>query len=183
MLTFGLFCILIFGFLMGLRRGLILQVLHLTGYIISFIIAAIYYDDLAEKISLFIPYADLSADGAWAVFMANMPLEDAFYNAVSFLIIFIIAKVVLQIIATMLDFVARLPMLKWVNSLFGAILGFIEVYLIAFILLYVIALVPLTRIQTIIDGSSLAKWMIEKTPFLSQKIESLWFVELLSQLS
>src|SRR5699024_6687001 len=119
--------------------GLILQVLHLTGYIISFIIAVMYYEKLADKISLFIPYANLPADGAWAVFMANMPVEEAFYNAVSFLIIFIIAKIALQILATMLDFVARLPLLKWVNSLFGAILGFVEVYLIVFILLYVIA--------------------------------------------
>lgn len=182
MLTFGLICILIFGFLMGLRRGLILQVLHLTGYIISFIIAVMYYEKLADKISLFIPYANLPADGAWAVFMANMPVEEAFYNAVSFLIIFIIAKIVLQILATMLDFVARLPLLKWVNSLFGAILGFVEVYLIAFILLYVIALVPLIKIQKIIDSSSLAKFMIERTPYLSQKIETLWFIELLSQL-
>lgn len=182
MLTFGLFCILIFGFLMGLRRGLILQALHLTGYIISFIIATIYYQKLAEKISLYIPYADLPADGAWAVFLANMPLEEAFYNGISFVIIFIGAKIVLQIIATMLDFVARLPILKWINSLFGAILGFVEIYLIAFILLYVAALVPITKVQTIIEGSGLATFIIEKTPYLSNKMETLWFIELLTQM-
>src|SRR5699024_7472588 len=112
---------------------------------------------------LFIPYAKLPEDGLWAAFAKGMALEAAFYNGIAFVIIFILAKVVLQIIATMLDFVARLPLLKWVNSLFGAILGFAEVYLIVFVLLYVIALVPLMKIQDIIHNSSLALFMIEKT--------------------
>jgi len=182
MLTFGLFIILVIGFLIGLRRGLILQALHLTGYIISFIIASVYYKKLAEKLSLFIPYAKLPEDGLWAAFAKGMALEAAFYNGIAFVIIFILAKVVLQIIATMLDFVARLPLLKWVNSLFGAILGFAEVYLIVFVLLYVIALVPLMKIQDIIHNSSLALFMIEKTPFLSNKVESLLFLDILSKL-
>src|SRR5690625_1143091 len=136
MLTLFILIVLGFGFLMGLRRGLILQVFHLTGFLISFIIATIYFRKLADKLSFYLPYLDLGNDDAWAVFLSSMPLEGAFYNAIAFAIIFFISKIVLQIIATMFDFVARLPILKWINSVFGAFLGFIEVYLITFVLLF-----------------------------------------------
>lgn len=181
MLTLFILIVLGFGFLMGLRRGLILQIFHLTGFIISFIIATIFFRDLAEKLSFYIPYLNLGDDEAWAVFLANMPLEEAFYNAVSFALIFFVSKIILQIIATMFDFVARLPLLKWINALFGAILGFLEVYLITFVLLFIAALIPLEKIQTILKGSSLATWIITKTPILSNQLESLWFTEWLTK--
>ncbi|MFS8631063.1 MAG: CvpA family protein, partial [Bacillales bacterium] len=47
MLSLAIIIILIFGFLVGLKRGFILQVIHLTGSIIAFLVAYIKYDDLA----------------------------------------------------------------------------------------------------------------------------------------
>ncbi|HLR65059.1 MAG TPA: CvpA family protein [Pseudogracilibacillus sp.] len=177
MISLLLFLILMFGFLMGLRRGLILQAIHLTSYIISFIVASIYYKKAAEKLSLFIPYASLGEESKWAIFLESMPLENAFYNGIAFVTIFILTKIVLHIIATMLDFVARVPVIKQLNSIGGAILGFFEVYLITFILLFIVALIPIEKVQTIIGNSKLAVFIIEKTPFLTSKIESLWFIE------
>src|SRR5699024_3725709 len=120
-------------------------------------------------------YPELSNDGVWAVFLQSLPLENAFYNAVSFALIFFSVKIILQIIATMLDFVAELPLISVVNRLFGSILGFLEVYLILFIVLYILALTPLTTIQLWINDSSIAIFMIEETPILSETIKKLWF--------
>lgn len=170
-----LIIVLLFGFLMGLKRGFILQAFHLTGFIVAFIIAAIYYDNLAEKLSLWIPYPDLSGDSSWAVFLQSQSMENAFYNAISFAIIFFAVKIILQIIASMLDFVAKLPVLHSVNRLLGAVLGFLEVYLILFVIVYILALVPMENVQTWIDHSSIAKWMVEHTPILSSKLKDLWF--------
>src|SRR5699024_8985380 len=136
MISLLLLVILLFGFLMGLKRGFILQLLHLIGFIVAFIVARLYYKPLAAALVSWIPYPELDSEQAWAMFINSMPMENAFYNAIAFAIIFFATKVVLQIIASMLDFVARLPILRHLNSILGAIFGFVEVYLILFILLY-----------------------------------------------
>lgn len=175
MVNFILIFLLIVGVLVGLRRGFILQVLHLTGFIIAFIVAATYYDDVASKLELWIPYPELMSDSSWAVFLESLPLEAAYYNAIAFGVLFFVTKILLQIIATMLDFVADLPILRIFNSWLGAILGFIEVYLLLFIVLYILALAPVSFIQEYIDGSLIATNIIENTPVLSEKLTTFLF--------
>lgn len=170
--------LLIFGFLIGLKRGFILQTFHLIGFIGSFIAAAFYYDKLAPYLSLWIPYPELSGDSTWATFLQALPLETGFYNAISFAIIFFVVKIVLQIIASMLDFVAELPFLSSINKILGSVLGFLEIYLILFIILFILALTPLASVQSWINDSSVALYIIENTPFLSEKISTLWFTHI-----
>lgn len=173
-----LILLLLFGFLIGLKRGFILQVFHLVGFIVAFVIAVMYYDKLASKLTLWIPYPELSSDNAWAVFLNSLPLETAFYNAIAFAIIFFAVKIILQIMASMLDFVAELPILHSINRILGAILGFLEIYLLIFVVLYILALVPVASIQSWFDGSVIAPLIIENTPILSDKIRELWFAQI-----
>lgn len=182
MITFVVSVLLIIGFLIGLRRGLVLQVFHLLGFIIAFIVARMYYSKIASHLSLWIPYPELSGESSWAVFLNSMPLEDAFYNGISFVLVFTVAKVVVQIIATMLDFVANFPILKTVNKLLGAVFGFIEVYLITFVVLYITALIPVQQIQDKLKTSSLAINIVENTPIFSELMQSIWFTEITSPL-
>lgn len=151
-----------------------MQVFHLTGFILSFIIAILFYKSLASILTMWIPYPEFQSEGLGAIFGA-LPLETAFYNGISFVIIFFASKIILQIIANMLDFVAELPILHSFNGLLGAILGFIETYFILFILLYFLALVPMDMIQDPINNSSIAKFIIENTPLFSNQIKDLWF--------
>lgn len=182
MVTFIIILLLLFGFLMGLKRGLVLQVLHFVGFIVAFIMAAVYYDDVASKLAIWIPYPNSTDTSSWAQFLQSMPVERAFYNAISFAVIFFAVKIIVQIIASMLDFVASLPILNSVNKLLGALFGFLEVYLILFIVLYILVLTPIEAVQHWINQSSLALFMIEKTPFLSGKIQDLWFAKISTSL-
>jgi len=182
MISLILIILLLFGFLMGLKRGFILQLLHLIGFIVAFIVARIYYKPLAKELVSWIPYPEIGSDHGWAMFLNSMPLENAFYNAVAFALIFFVTKIILQIIASMLDFVSRLPIVRHLNKLLGAILGFVEVYLIMFILLYIVALLPLESIQARLADSFVATWIVEKTPYLSHAVESMWFTEILGKI-
>ncbi|RDW16287.1 hypothetical protein CWR48_16700 [Oceanobacillus arenosus] len=168
-----LIVILIFGFLVGLKRGFILEILHLIGTIVAFIVAVMYYNELGSKLELWIPYPELP-ESAWADFLQAIPLETAFYNAIAFAVIFFAVKIILQIIASMLDVVASIPIISSVNKILGAILGFIEIYVILFIILYILALTPLTSVQEWINHSTVALFIIEQTPYLSGKILELW---------
>lgn len=175
--------LLFFGLIRGSKRGFVLQTLHLVGFIVAFMIASSYYAELSTHLTLWIPYPELSGDGVFISFLKTLPLETGFYNAISFALIFFGARIVLQIIAAMLDFVAELPLLNLVNRLFGAVLGFVESYLILFILLFILALTPVASVQEWINQSSIALNIIENTPYLSEQVEKLWFVQIQSILN
>ncbi|TDQ39173.1 CvpA family protein [Aureibacillus halotolerans] len=177
MLNLVLLLILFIGIMVGLRRGLILQVVHLAGLVLSFVVAFMYYKELGEKITLWVPYSG-AEEGAFSLFENAPFLEQAFYNGVAFAILFFVTKVILQILGTMLDFLADLPILHGINRILGAVFGFVEVYLIVFVLLYVGALLPVEQVQEAIDHSSIAKNIIEQTPILSQQIKDLWFAHM-----
>ncbi|MGI8316847.1 CvpA family protein [Halobacillus mangrovi] len=174
MIDLLLLLILIIGIFTGLRRGFILQLFHLIGFIVAFVVAVMYYDDLSPKLTLWVPYPELPEDSSWAVFTNSLPLEQAFYNAVAFAILFFGVKIILHIIASMLDFVAELPILNSLNKILGGALGFVENYVILFVLLYIAALVPLEMVQNALDGSILAQLIIEHTPMFSEQLKTLW---------
>src|SRR4051812_43301567 len=174
MIDLVIILLLIFGFFIGLKRGFILQLVHTIGFIIAYIVANLYYDDLAPKLTLWVPYPNLGTTSPLKLFSENGNMEEAFYRAIAFVIIFIAVKVLLQIIGSMLDFIAHLPILKQLNVWAGGVLGFAEVYLIIFILLYIAALVPMEVLQKPLDDSIMANLIVNHTPFLSQQIKSMW---------
>ena len=160
------------GLFIGFKRGLILQFIHLTGFMIAFLVAKIYYTELAPKLVLWIPYPNFS--GSIEMILGNGNLEDAFYRGIAFVVIFFAVKLVIQIIGAMLDFIAHLPILKQFNLLAGGFLGFLEVYLVLFIVLYITALLPIEMIQNSLQSSILAEGIVKNTPFLSEGIKQLW---------
>jgi len=175
MLNIILIVILLVGFIIGLRRGFILQLIHLTSYFIAFLVATLFYKQLAGHLTLWVPYPQFGDEEIIKSLLNTVNAEEAYYNGISFILIFFVVKIVLQIIGSMLDFVANIPVIKQLNTWAGAFLGFLEVYLIVFILLYIASLLPIEMIQTTIDHSSIAKGIIEKTPIFSNQIKEMWF--------
>lgn len=175
MLDLAIIIILFIGFFVGLRRGFILQVIHLTSYIISFIVASLYYDDLSSKLTLWVPYPTFGEDSTMHLIFEHGNLEDAYYRAIAFVVIFFAVKIILHIIGSMLDFVSNLPILKTLNIWGGGALGFLEVYLIMFIILYISALVPIEMVQTPLNESVIGESIVKHTPIFSQQVKELWF--------
>ena len=174
MLDLAIIIFLIIGFFVGLKRGFILQFVHLIGFIIAYVVANSYYEQLAPKLTLWIPYPNFGNLATLKLLTDSTNTEAAFYRAISFVIIFFAVKVLMQIIGSMLDFVAHLPILRQLNVWAGGILGLIEVYLVIFILLYISALLPIELVQNALDHSIMSKAIVNHTPILSQQIKSLW---------
>ncbi|WP_170007869.1 CvpA family protein [Bacillus fonticola] len=175
MLDIILLGLLALGFLVGLRRGFILQTIHMTGFIISFIVAFLYYDKLAPRMNLWVPYPTFGEPETMELLFEGTDLETAYYNAISFAILFFVSKILLQILGSMLDFVAHLPVLKQLNVWAGGALGVVEVYMLAFLVLYIGALLPIDFIQGPMNDSVLAKTIVQNTPLISEQIRELWF--------
>ncbi|WP_019242852.1 MULTISPECIES: CvpA family protein [Bacillus] len=175
MLDLILLVIFLMGVTVGLRRGFILQLIHLTGFLVAFIVAVLTYDQLAPKLELWIPFPSMGETSSFNLLFDSVGLDQAYYNAIAFIAIFFGVKILWQIFGSMLDFIAQFPILKQLNRWGGGILGFLESYLIIFVLLYLAALLPIEFIQNHIQNSFLAESMIKHTPILSEKLKDLWF--------
>lgn len=169
-----LMLLLILGILRGLKRGLVVQVFHLVSFFVAFFIAGRFYSELAEVLEMWIPFPPLNREN-WAFFSEVFSLENAYYNMIAFAVLFFGTKIIFSIITSMLDFVAELPILSFVNGGLGAVFGFIEQYLVLFIFVFVLSMLPIEYIQQLLEQSSVAQFMIEQTPVYSSRIMSLWF--------
>ncbi|TGA99627.1 CvpA family protein [Sporolactobacillus shoreae] len=174
MLNIIILVLLASGFFMGFKRGLVLQLVHLAGFVIAYIVAFMYYKQLTPTIKLWVPFPTSAAQSGTFSFLGHLDLQSAYYQAIAFLILFIATKIVLTIIGHMLDFLAELPLIRSVNHLAGGLFGFVEFYLVVFILLYVGALTPISGLQSSIDGSSLAQSIIGSTPVFSKMLHQMW---------
>ena len=56
MLDLALIVLLLLGFFIGVKRGFILQLIHMIGFVVSFVVAYVYYDTVAPKLRLWIPF-------------------------------------------------------------------------------------------------------------------------------
>lgn len=176
MLSIFLLFILIMGFLVGLKRGLIMQIVNLVGFIIAFISAMIYYDQLAPKLTLWIPYPILGDTSNMQLIFDVVNLEAGYYRAISFLIIFFFVKIIIRIIGSMLDFLASVPVVKHLNIWAGGILGVVEVYLITFLILSILGTLQISFVQESLNNSAVAKFIIENTPIFSKQLKEMWLL-------
>ena len=164
------------GLVTGFRRGLIVQVIHMTGFIVALIVAYTYYKQLAEKFVLWIPYPGVTAGSKLSITVDQLDLDETFYHLLAFVLIFLVVKFGLQLVASMFDFLKYLPVLGFVARFAGAMFGFIEFYILIFLVLYLLAMVPIDFVQGMLSNSMLAKTMFEHTPLFSEMVKNWWFI-------
>ena len=160
-----LLIILAYGLLKGLTRGGVLQLFSLIGFIVALIVARIYAPDLGNIISSIIPSSDPETDNAvWTMF----------YNAVGFALLFFIVQLVIRKIASMLNLFTKLPVIGFLNRIVGAILGFVQMYLVAFVIILLLFLTPIGNTKALVEESNLAMEMLNSTPVLSDFFKTMF---------
>ncbi|KGR83303.1 CvpA family protein [Lysinibacillus odysseyi] len=176
MLDLLILLIFMVGIVAGARRGLVVQAIHMFGFLLAVIVALIYYKPLAQKFLLWIPYPGFAESATSTLALTGIDADRTFYRVIAFALIFFVVKILLQILGSMLDFLKYLPVLGSINRLLGAVLGFVEVYFLLFIILYVVALLPLESIQARLDGSIITGLMLEHSPFISSMFQKWWYI-------
>ncbi|WP_426272209.1 CvpA family protein [Exiguobacterium sp. R-17] len=171
MISIVILLLLALGVMTGVRRGVVLQAGHLLSLIISFIVALSFYEELATKFRLWVPYPSTLDDAGIDLTMFAIPssarLDEVFYKAFWFVVLFFGTKIILSILLSMFDSLTNVPILKQVKGLLGGVFGFIEMYIFIFLLLFLAAFVPIQSIQDAIADSSLASFIIQHTPLLA----------------
>lgn len=153
MLDLIILLVLLSGLIVGAKRGFIVQMMHIVSFVVALIVAYIYYKPLAQKFVFWVPYPGVTDSGSLGVVIDSLDLDRTFYRVVAFAVIFFAVKISLQIVASIFDFITYLPVLGTMNRWLGALFGMIENYLIMFILLYILALLPIDMIQNLMSKS------------------------------
>ncbi|MCP1145499.1 CvpA family protein [Lysinibacillus endophyticus] len=162
--------------LVGLKRGFIVQAIHLSSFFIALLVAYIYYKPLAEKFVLWVPYPGITQDSSMTLILDSLDVDQTFYRIIAFAVIFFVVKLAMQILASVFDFLKYFPILNSVNRVLGAALCFVEFYFILFIIMYVLALIPISSVQNLMGSSIIANLMLEHTPILTKIVQNWWYI-------
>lgn len=167
-MTLILLIILLIGLIVGYRRGIILQTLHLIGTIAAIIIAAKNYEALGSRFYLVMPYPSTAAPNPVLENVANQ--EYAYYYMFAFFLIFIISKIIIQIIVSGFDYFQQVASGGLITSIIGSVLGLVEVIYVLVVILFFVAAVPFAPVQEAIADSSIANFILDHTFIVSDKL-------------
>lgn len=162
MLSLIIILVLVYGTYVGVRRGLMMQLFYTIGYGISFGLAVLGYRSFGPHLNLIIPYPSALPKNYFAFFSkkAGLGLDTAFYFGVAFLIILFVGWMITRFIGVYFHNLTYYPMNARVNDIGGGILAFICNYIGIFVIIYVLALIPVDSLQHMLNNSFMTNMMV-----------------------
>lgn len=125
--------------IIGIKRGLIGEIIRLSAMIGGFIVAFLYYPD----VSAYLP-------------LARVPLS--IKNGISFLVVYIIVALIIIALGWGVKRIVHLTVLGWVDRVFGAAIGFFKAAMIAWVFCLSISSFPVERVE-----NNLTKSLVYRT--------------------
>ncbi|QGV25424.1 CvpA family protein [Lentilactobacillus kefiri] len=158
----GIILILIFGFLHGLSKGFVAEVLSLIGFVLATFVSIIGTSPIADVINN-------------AIFQgSDNETAQVIVKWVIFVLLFGIVWRIVRGLSNLLSPLTRLPIIHQLNSLLGGAADFIIKYLFIFIVLNFLLILPSQSIQDQYQQSPVSQWIVKKTPILSDKMIQIW---------
>lgn len=159
MVTLIIVLLLILAFRYGLKRGLLMTLLSVAGYVVVFLLAVFLAKPMGTALASVMP----------ALFK-NTFFSEMFYNVLSFWIIAIVGSIVYHFLAQTVNGITKLPLISQVNALAGAALSTVLMYVVIFFALLLVSSWPSQNVRATVQQSTVAEWMLKKTPLISQQI-------------
>lgn len=181
LLSLIILLLLLLSLYSGFKRGLILQLVVTIGYAISFYFALEYYQEVSNLVEMMVPYpSPVSSNSNPFVLYGQefiFNLDQGFYNGVAFIGILVLGWIVTRFIGGLLNFLTEIPVVKQINGIGGAIVGFIVQYIGIFLILFLLSMIPIKMIQSQFESSALARTIVSDTPELSTDLYNWWIEE------
>ncbi|MFD1472459.1 CvpA family protein [Companilactobacillus mishanensis] len=176
MLSLLIILLLVYGFYVGARRGLAMQAFYTIGYSLFFGLALVSFRFLGPKFEMIVPYPSASLGSEFAFFSTKvgMELDDAFYRAFAFIFVCFVGWIIIRFAGLYFKRLTYVPMYNDVNLLSGGILGLLVTYVTIFMVLLMLAMIPVSGIQHALSHSFVASAIIEGSPLLTKGLTSLW---------
>lgn len=169
-LDVAIILILIMFAIVGFKRGAIKEIVSLVGIIVVFIVSFSLKGILGNILCKWLPFFDF-AGSLEGVKVLNILL----YQLIAFLIIYSLLFSVYMIVMKISGIVQKIihmTVILWLPSkLIGAVVAFVTGYIMVFVVLLAL-LIPL-KDTVIFQDSSLANYIIYKTPILAASSENI----------
>lgn len=178
MLSFLIILILAYGMYIGARRGLVLQLFFTLGYLVFFGIAYLVYKNIGKHLTLLVPYPSATTNSQFAFFDGHLglKLDTAFYAGFAFLCVLFIGWLILRFAGIFVAHWTFYPMNYSVSVLGAVLLAFLTNYVGIFLILYLVALIPIDSLQHTLGQSWAAVSMVRYSPVLTNLITHWWIV-------
>ncbi|SMO35409.1 CvpA family protein [Melghirimyces algeriensis] len=160
-MDFIIILLLIGGLVLGYRKGLIKEMISLVGVLLALFVAYQFSSDLAPALKGVIPLPQEVSDNG---LVKLLPIERTIYYALAFLLLFLGTKLMLSIVAALLTRMTQFPVLRQINGVGGALIGFLKVLLLVVIAVHLLQILPWENGQEAVDGSLISQGFLELTP-------------------
>ncbi len=164
----GIVILLLFGAIIGAKRGFTKALVKSLGFILAVVIAFKLKNVVSEILYLNAPFFKFGG-----IFKGLTVLNIVLYELIAFVIILSILMIVLKILVMVTGifekFLNMTIILGIPSKILGAIIGFIEHYVIIFIVLYVISL-PIFD-NEFLNQSKYKDKILTQTPILSKQVD------------
>jgi uncharacterized membrane protein required for colicin V production len=161
--------LLIGGTAYGYHRGLIRQLISLTGFIVAYVIAFAFYDDVAPLLRSWIPLTAFEPVEKYEGIVRGLRLDVYVYNAIAFALLLFLIKIGLNVAGHLLDWLSRVPGLNMANRWSGALLALAEAALIIVIAVHVIQYVPAGAVRDSFGESRISEWVLQSTSQFTER--------------
>ncbi|MCD2256778.1 CvpA family protein [Agrilactobacillus fermenti] len=178
MLSLLIVLVIAYGMYIGARRGLLLQAVYTFSYLIFVGIAYLVYRNLGKGLTLLVPYPSATSNSHFAFFDASLglKLDTAFYAGFGFCLIIFIGWLIMKFAGIFLQSLTFYP-IDYTTSILGAmVLAFFTNYIGVFLLLYLLALIPIDGLQHALGTSWAAVSIVRYSPLLTNLATHWWIV-------
>lgn len=158
----------------GYMRGFITQLVSLIGLFIAWIAAYLFYRQVAPIVAKFVPLTSWEKYEEYELVIHTLNLEQYFYNALAFALIFFAVKIGLTVVSYLLNFIAKTPGINILNKLGGFALALIEAVIIIIIVINVMDAIPTEGLQMLVADSKIALYIEEHMPLVVSQFQKLW---------
>jgi uncharacterized membrane protein required for colicin V production len=154
----------------GYHRGLIRQLISLTGFVVAYLVAFTLYGHVADVLRGWLPLTAFGPVEKYEEMITGWRLDTYVYNALAFAILLFTVKIVLNVAGHLLDWLSRVPGLNMANRWTGAVLALAEAAILIVIAVHVVQYIPNgTAVRDAFSTSRVSEWVLEATPELTDK--------------
>lgn len=161
--------IILFGVLVGFKRGFTKELVSFLGFVIVLILAFVLKNPVSYILYDLLPFFKFGGALKGVVI-----LNIALYEIVAFLLVYSLLMIVFRMLlfaTSIFEKVLNMTIILGIPSkILGAVIGFVHYYVIAIIVLYVVSL-PVFDIEILRES----KWkdkMLNNTPIISNVLDS-----------
>lgn len=151
------------GGVAGWMRGVIKEFFYAIGIVIVTVLAFILKNPLSVVFYENLPFFKFGS-----IFKGATVMNIVLYEFVAFFIVFSVLMILWRVAIFASGIVQKVVDMTIVlglpSKIFGAIIGFVEFYLISFVILYVLAL-PIFSVKAVVESKN-AQFVLEKTPII-----------------